>query len=148
MSRHIKTDALAGTHDEADARTRATVEAIIADVKARGGAAAQSMRQTVRQSPGRTRIRSSWPPSGRAAGRAAKGSNETACTPRPSHSSLASGGGSGWGPSPGRSPREAETDAGLAATILARVDEAIECGQSGIACYIHTYILTNAARLC
>ena len=44
MSRHIKTAALAGTHDEADARTRATVEAIIAHVKARGGAAAQSMR--------------------------------------------------------------------------------------------------------
>jgi sulfopropanediol 3-dehydrogenase len=36
MPRHIKTAALAGQQEEADARTRATVEAIIADIRARG----------------------------------------------------------------------------------------------------------------
>src|SRR5712691_518355 len=43
MPRHIKTAALAGTQDEADAKTRATVEAIIADVKARGDAAVREL---------------------------------------------------------------------------------------------------------
>ena len=37
MPRHIKIAALKGEQDEADARTRATVEAIIADVRARCG---------------------------------------------------------------------------------------------------------------
>ena len=36
MPRHIKTAALAGTQDEADAKTRATVEVIITDVRTRG----------------------------------------------------------------------------------------------------------------
>src|SRR5919205_956406 len=36
MPRHIKTAALAGQQEEADAKTRAAVEAIIADVRARG----------------------------------------------------------------------------------------------------------------
>jgi len=35
MPRHIKTAALAGQQEEADARTRATVESIIADVRTR-----------------------------------------------------------------------------------------------------------------
>src|SRR5260370_16223340 len=43
MPRHIKTAALAGQQEEADARTRATVEAIIADVKARGDAAVRDL---------------------------------------------------------------------------------------------------------
>src|SRR3984893_594707 len=43
MPRHIKTAALAGTQDEADAKTRATVEAIIADVKARGDMAVREL---------------------------------------------------------------------------------------------------------
>ena len=36
MPRHIKTAALAGQQEETDARTRAAVESIIADVRARG----------------------------------------------------------------------------------------------------------------
>src|SRR5579864_8283396 len=43
MPRHIKSGALAGSQDEADARTRATVEAIIADVRARGDAAVRDL---------------------------------------------------------------------------------------------------------
>ena len=43
MPRHIKTAALAGTQDEADAKVRATVEGIIADVKARGDAAVREL---------------------------------------------------------------------------------------------------------
>src|SRR5712691_8011060 len=43
MPRHIKNAALAGTQDETDARTRATVEAIIADVRARGDAAVREL---------------------------------------------------------------------------------------------------------
>src|SRR6202163_3183954 len=43
MPRHIKTAALAGTQDEADAKTRATVEGIIADVRARGDAAVREL---------------------------------------------------------------------------------------------------------
>ncbi len=43
MPRHIKTAALAGTQDEADAKTRATVEAIVADVRARGDAAVREL---------------------------------------------------------------------------------------------------------
>jgi sulfopropanediol 3-dehydrogenase len=43
MPRHIKEAALAGQQDEADAKTRATVEAIIADVKARGDAAVREL---------------------------------------------------------------------------------------------------------
>src|SRR6266478_1379959 len=43
MPRHIKTAALAGMQDEADAKTRATVEAIIADVRARGDAAVREL---------------------------------------------------------------------------------------------------------
>src|SRR5215469_17482367 len=43
MPRHIKTAALAGTQDEADARTRATVEGIIADIRARGDAAVREL---------------------------------------------------------------------------------------------------------
>src|SRR6202043_852248 len=43
MPRHIKTAALAGQQDEADAKTRATVEAIIADVRARGDAAVREL---------------------------------------------------------------------------------------------------------
>src|SRR5579885_3415598 len=43
MPRHIKTAALAGTQDEADAKTRATVEAIIADVRSRGDAAVREL---------------------------------------------------------------------------------------------------------
>src|SRR5215207_3073969 len=45
MPRHIKTAALAGQQEEADAQTRATVEAIIADVKARGDAAVRELSQ-------------------------------------------------------------------------------------------------------
>src|SRR5258708_38882674 len=43
MPRHIKTAALAGTQDEADAKTRTTVEAIIAEVKLRGDAAVREL---------------------------------------------------------------------------------------------------------
>src|SRR5260370_38589255 len=43
MPRHIKTAALAGTQDEADAKVRATVEAIIADVRARGDVAVREL---------------------------------------------------------------------------------------------------------
>ena len=43
MPRHIKTAALAGQQEEADAKTRAAVEAIIADVKARGDAAVRDL---------------------------------------------------------------------------------------------------------
>src|SRR5437879_1287640 len=43
MSRHIKTAALAGQQDEADAKTRTTVEAIIADVRALGDAAVREL---------------------------------------------------------------------------------------------------------
>src|SRR5437588_8619661 len=43
MPRHIKTAALAGQQDEADAKTRTTVEAIIADVRARGDAAVREL---------------------------------------------------------------------------------------------------------
>src|SRR5436853_3102963 len=43
MPRHIKTAALAGQQDEADAKTRTIVEAIIADVRARGDAAVREL---------------------------------------------------------------------------------------------------------
>ena len=43
MSRHIKTAALAGQHEEADSRVRATVETIIADVATRGDAAVREL---------------------------------------------------------------------------------------------------------
>ena len=43
MSRHLKTAALAGTQDETDAKTRATVEGIIADIRARGDAAVREL---------------------------------------------------------------------------------------------------------
>ena len=43
MPRHIKTAALAGQQEEADAKTRATVEAIIADVRARGDRAVREL---------------------------------------------------------------------------------------------------------
>src|SRR5438132_12691790 len=43
MPRHIKEAVLAGQQDEADAKTRATVEAIITDVKARGDAAVREL---------------------------------------------------------------------------------------------------------
>src|SRR5436853_3145613 len=43
MPRHIKIAALADQQDEADAKTRTTVEAIIADVKARGDAAVREL---------------------------------------------------------------------------------------------------------
>src|SRR5437016_3659087 len=43
MSRHIKTAALAGQQDAADAKTRTIVEAIIADVRARGDAAVREL---------------------------------------------------------------------------------------------------------
>src|SRR6266705_2951419 len=43
MPRHIKIAALAGQQEEADAKTRATVEAIIADVRARGDAAVRDL---------------------------------------------------------------------------------------------------------
>ena len=45
MPRHIKTAALAGQQDEADAKTRGTVEEIIADVKARGDIAVRELSQ-------------------------------------------------------------------------------------------------------
>src|SRR5438874_7945134 len=43
MPRHIKTAALAGQQEEADAKVRGAVEAIIADVKARGDAAVRDL---------------------------------------------------------------------------------------------------------
>src|SRR5919205_1259989 len=43
MPRHIKTAALAGQQEEADAKTRAAVEGIIADVKARGDVAVREL---------------------------------------------------------------------------------------------------------
>jgi sulfopropanediol 3-dehydrogenase len=43
MPRLIKSAALAGTQDEADAKTRATVEGIIADVRARGDTAVRAL---------------------------------------------------------------------------------------------------------
>src|SRR6202171_5162712 len=43
MPRHIKEAALAAQQDEADAKTRATVEAIIADIRARGDAAVREL---------------------------------------------------------------------------------------------------------
>jgi sulfopropanediol 3-dehydrogenase len=43
MPLHIKTAALAGTQDEADAKTRATVEGIIADVAKRGDVAVREL---------------------------------------------------------------------------------------------------------
>ncbi|MGH7065693.1 MAG: histidinol dehydrogenase, partial [Stellaceae bacterium] len=43
MPRRIKTAALAGTDDEADAKARAVVEGIIADVRARGDAAVREL---------------------------------------------------------------------------------------------------------
>ena len=49
MPRHIKTAALAGQQEEADAKTRATVEGIIADVAARGDAAVRELSRALRQ---------------------------------------------------------------------------------------------------
>jgi sulfopropanediol 3-dehydrogenase len=43
MPRHIKTAALAGTQEDSDAKTRATVEGIIADIRARGDAAVREL---------------------------------------------------------------------------------------------------------
>ena len=43
MPRHIKSGALAGTQDEADAKVRGTVESIIADVRARGDEAVREL---------------------------------------------------------------------------------------------------------
>jgi len=43
MPRHLKAAALAGTQDEADAKTRATVEAIIADIRTRGDVAVREL---------------------------------------------------------------------------------------------------------
>ena len=43
MPRHIKEAALAGTQDQADAKIRATVEGIIADVRSRGDAAVREL---------------------------------------------------------------------------------------------------------
>src|SRR5437660_7438713 len=43
MPRHIKTAALAGQQEEADAKTRSAVEALIADVHARGDAAVRDL---------------------------------------------------------------------------------------------------------
>jgi sulfopropanediol 3-dehydrogenase len=45
MPRHIKTAALKGQEEEADAKVRATVEGIIADVKARGDRAVRELSQ-------------------------------------------------------------------------------------------------------
>src|SRR3984893_617449 len=57
MPRHIKQAALAGTQDEADAKTRATVEGIIADVKARGDAAVRELSERFDNwSPARFRL--------------------------------------------------------------------------------------------
>src|ERR1700726_5267324 len=43
MPRHIKTAALAGQQEEADAKTKSAVEAIIADIRARGDAAVREL---------------------------------------------------------------------------------------------------------
>src|SRR5215472_4231998 len=43
MSRHIKTAALAGQQEDADAKIRGTVETIIADVEKRGDAAVREL---------------------------------------------------------------------------------------------------------
>ena len=43
MPRHIKTAALAGLHEESDAKIRSTVETIIADVAKRGDAAVREL---------------------------------------------------------------------------------------------------------
>lgn len=43
MPRHIKSGALAGTQDEADATVRGTVEGIIADVAKRGDGAVREL---------------------------------------------------------------------------------------------------------
>src|SRR5262252_6597422 len=43
MARHIKTAALAGQQEEADAKVRAAVEAIIADVQKRGDTAVREL---------------------------------------------------------------------------------------------------------
>ena len=43
MPRHLKAAALAGTQDEADAKARATVEAIIADIRTRGDVAVREL---------------------------------------------------------------------------------------------------------
>jgi len=43
MPRHVKTAALAGQQEEADAKIRAAVEGIIADVKARGDKAVREL---------------------------------------------------------------------------------------------------------
>ncbi|HEY1798347.1 MAG TPA: histidinol dehydrogenase [Stellaceae bacterium] len=43
MPRHIKTAALAGTQEDTDAKTRATVEGIITDIRARGDAAVREL---------------------------------------------------------------------------------------------------------
>src|SRR5205085_12562471 len=43
MPRHIKTAALAGQQEEADARTRSAVETIIGDVRTRGDAAVREL---------------------------------------------------------------------------------------------------------
>ena len=43
MPRHIKTGALAGQQEEADAKVRSTVETIIADVAKRGDAAVREL---------------------------------------------------------------------------------------------------------
>src|SRR5260221_3778875 len=54
MPRHIKTAALAGQQEENDAKVRGAVEAIIADVKARGDAAVRELS---------ARFDKWWPPS-------------------------------------------------------------------------------------
>jgi histidinol dehydrogenase len=57
MPRHIMTAALAGRQEEADAKTRATVEAIIADVKARGDGAVRELSERFdKWSPARFRL--------------------------------------------------------------------------------------------
>ena len=45
MPRHIKTAALAGPQEEADAKVRTTVETIIADVAERGDTAVRELRE-------------------------------------------------------------------------------------------------------
>src|SRR5690242_8385061 len=57
MPRHIKTAALAGQQDEADAKVRGAVEAIIADVKARGDRAVRDLSERFdKWSPARFRL--------------------------------------------------------------------------------------------
>src|SRR5438874_195764 len=57
MPRHIKTAALAGQQEEADAKVRGAVEAIIADVKARGDAAVRELSERFdKWSPPRFRL--------------------------------------------------------------------------------------------